>query len=316
MLAFILIAAMVSQQVPFDAIARELQKDPKAEMQEKAMKVLRDVPELPHERLPETAKAALAVSEPWKRDVRVPATGKDGRVLYTFGAGLATVVCAPLRICVLELQPGEQVLGEPHIGDSVRWNIAPAVSGVGSNATNLVIIKPKEAGLDTNLVVPTNRRAYYVRLLSRQEEYLPWVAFSYPDDEMAKWKPATVVAPPVTTEPDPRPVLVPAPTPPEPPVNPAENLNFAYEVTGGNEFLRPVRVFDDGRKTYIQMPNAAAVREAPILVVSGLDTDAEMVNYRVKENTYIVDRLFERGALVLGSGKKQQRVEISRGPQK
>ena len=38
-------------------------------------------------------------------------------------------------------------------------------------------------------------------------------------------------------------------------------------------------------------------REAPILVVSGLDADTEMVNYRVKENTYIVDRLFERYTL-------------------
>ena len=71
-------------------------------------------------------------------------------------------------------------------------------------------------------------------------------------------------------------------------------------------------MMDDGKKTYIQMPEGAAVREAPILVVSGLDSTAEMVNYRVKGSMYIVDRLFEHGALLLGSGKKQQRVDIIR----
>jgi type IV secretory pathway VirB9-like protein len=38
----------------------------------------------------------------------------------------------------------------------------------------------------------------------------------------------------------------------------------------------------------------------------------EIVNYRVKDNIYIVDRLFDRGALLLGIGKKADRVEIRR----
>jgi type IV secretion system protein TrbG len=64
-----------------------------------------------------------------------PATGEDGRVLYSFGAGLPVVVCAPLRVCIVELEPGEEMVGEPHIGDSVRWNISPAVYGAGESAT-------------------------------------------------------------------------------------------------------------------------------------------------------------------------------------
>ena len=73
-----------------------------------------------------------------------------------------------------------------------------------------------------------------------------------------------------------------------------------------------VRVFDDGKKTYIQISQAAKNREAPVLVVIGPDGKQEMVNYRVKEDLYIVDRLFERAALVLGSGKKARKVEIQR----
>jgi len=39
-----------------------------------------------------------------------------------------------------------------------------------------------------------------------------------------------------------------------------------------------------------------------------------MTNYRVREQTYIIDRLFDRAQLVVGTGKKTQKVEISRDP--
>jgi type IV secretion system protein VirB9 len=71
-------------------------------------------------------------------------------------------------------------------------------------------------------------------------------------------------------------------------------------------------VVDDGRKTFIQMSAGATVREAPVLVVVGAN-GPEMVNYRVKGDLYIVDRLFERGALILGVGKRQRRADIVRG---
>jgi type IV secretory pathway VirB9-like protein len=37
-----------------------------------------------------------------------------------------------------------------------------------------------------------------------------------------------------------------------------------------------------------------------------------MTNYRVQQQTYIVDRLFDHAQLILGAGKKAQKVEISR----
>lgn len=138
--------------------------------------------------LSQTELDALSVSESWMTEKQTPTPGKDGRVLYTFGAGLPTVVCAPLRVCILELEPGEKVISEPHIGDSVRWSIAPATSGQADLLTPMIVIKPRQAGLDTNLLVTTDRRAYYVRLISKSEEYLPRVAFSYPEDDNSKWK--------------------------------------------------------------------------------------------------------------------------------
>jgi type IV secretory pathway VirB9-like protein len=59
------------------------------------------------------------------------------------------------------------------------------------------------------------------------------------------------------------------------------------------------------------MPIETIHRELPVLVVKG-PNGSEMVNYRVKDNMYIVDRLFDRAALLLGSGKHQVKVELIR----
>lgn len=254
--------------------------------------------------LPKTAQEALAVGQAWMSEKHTPAPGKDGRVLYTYGAGLPTVVCAPLRVCVVELEPGEKLVGEPHIGDAVRWIIAPAGVGQADAVTPMIVLKPKQAGLDTNLLLTTDRRAYYLRLISKPEEYLARVAFAYPEDEVRKWQ-VHLAREEQRRKAEREAVQV-------APVESLENLYFDYRIESVDPHIRPVRVVDDGTKTFIQMTPNAAHREAPVLVVIGPD-GPEMVNYRLKGDMYIVDRLFERGALILGVGKKAQRAEIIRG---
>jgi P-type conjugative transfer protein TrbG len=258
--------------------------------------------------LSNTAQQAVQFSANWRAQQNAAAPGPDGRVLLAFGAGLPTVVCAPLRVCLIELQPGEKLEGEPQIGDSVRWNVSPATYGKGDESTAVLVLKPQMPGLDTNLLITTDRRAYYVRLVSKVEDYVSRVAFVYNDDDGGKkWKEhfaeqrreelAATHAPARGNS-----GLMIA----------IDQLHFDYQIKGGDESIRPRRVFDDGAKTYIQMSPEVTNREAPVLVVLGKDGKGEMVNYRMKDQTYIVDRLFERAQLVLGSGKKAQKVEIFR----
>jgi type IV secretion system protein TrbG len=252
-----------------------------------------------------TALAAVRVSEKWRGEPNQPAAGPDGRVLYSFGAGLPTVVCAPLRVCIIELEAGERIVGEPQIGDSMRWNISPAMYGAGDDATSVIVLKPTISGLDTNLLIATDRRAYYLRLISKPEEYVARVAFQYPEDDNArKWRQQIteqkLVARQAKRDSD------------SPAMLAVDNLNFGYRVSGNSEHLRPLRVYDDGAKTYIQMPAEIEHREVPVLLVMGADGKGEMTNYRVRQETYIVDRVFDRAQLVLGTGKKTQKVEISR----
>ena len=192
--------------------------------------------------LPATAKEALVVSQAWMTEKHVPAPGKDGRVPYTF------------------------------IGDAVRWMIAPATSGRPESATSMIVIKPQMTGLDTNLLVTTDRRAYYLRLISKSEEYLARVAFGYPEAEALRWKTHLLQEQQRKEELEASRVSG---------LESVENLYLDYHIMGGDDNMRPMRVIDDGRKTFIQMTPNAANREAPVLVVVGPD-GPEMVNYRVK----------------------------------
>lgn len=254
--------------------------------------------------LTKTAQEAVQMSAKWMAEHNQPIVGNDGRVLYSYGTGLPTVVCAPLRVCMIELQAGEKLVGEPQIGDSVRWNLSPAMYGAGNGATTVIVLKPQAPGLDTNLLITTDRRAYYLRLLSKPEDYVARVAFAYPDDEekQRKWQQHLA---------EEKAQQIKSTRIAELPQNTADSLCFSYRLKG-DDSIRPVRVFDDGKKTYIQIDQTAKNREAPVLVVIGPDGKQEMVNYRVKDDMYIVDRLFDRAELILGSGKKARKVEIER----
>ena len=95
------------------------------------------------------------------------------------------------------------------------------------------------------------------------------------------------------------------------------DLSFDYELSGSASW-KPVRVYNDGRKTIIEMPGTMQQTEAPTLLVvrkeGGLFTDDEtvLVNYRVQGNRYIVDTVFDRAILIAGVGSSQDRVTISR----
>lgn len=266
----------------------------------------RPKPELP---LTPTAQAAVLLSEKWLTEANSPAPGSDGRVVYSYGAGLPTIVCAPLRLCMVELQAGERLIGEPHIGDSVRWNISPALFGRGDTSTTIIVIKPQDTGLDTNLLLTTDRRAYYMRLLSKPDDYIARVAFRYPDDEIAdqRWKEHLARQEQEQLEATRITELSPMAI---------ESMNFNYSIKGGDNNIRPIQVFDDGQKTYIRMNPNTQYRETPVLVVVGSDGKGEMLNYRVKGDMYIADRVFEHARLVLGSDKKAKKVEIVRGKSK
>ena len=250
-------------------------------------------------------QAGLTYGEQNATTGSAPVAGAHGLITFPYGVNQISIVCAPLHVCDVALQPGEQV-NSVNVGDNVRWSIEPALTGSGADEVQHVIIKPREVGLDTSLVVATNRRAYYLRLRSHKTRYMPQVAFSYPEDAAVKFdllkarqqrevKEKTI---PQTTDYLPK-------------------LSFEYDVSGQAAW-KPVRVYNDGARTVIEMPPSITQTEAPILLLvrkeGGLFTEAEevLVNYSLQGHRYIVDTIFEKAVLVAGVGSHQDRVTIQR----
>jgi type IV secretion system protein VirB9 len=233
------------------------------------------------------------------------APGPDGRVLFTFGESLHTVVCAPLRVCDIELEAGEVIQGAPQLGDSVRWTVTAAATGEGAERREHVIVKPTLAGLETNLIIPTDRRMYHLLLVSGEAGFVSRIAFRYPDSE-AK----ALAAQRAALNAERREVTA------DFEAFQTDRLNFEYDVEvqkGGRRVpFVPVRVFDDGQRTFVQMPPTLEVSETPALFVVGRDGKDQLVNFRVRNGFYVVDRLFDEAALVAGVGRHQERVRIER----
>ena len=268
----------------------------------------------PHAELNFAAVSAAEVSRQWETGVATPTPGADGKVVYIFGQGMPVLVCAPLRVCAIELQAGEHLESQPQIGDSRRWEITPVLSGSGLDETPLLIVKPIEAGLETDLIVSTDRRTYVFRLISDPTRFVSRLAFQYPGEDATKWaafqvrqdaakRDAEAVAE-QAHEKDKRAGVVPLAE------NALDNLYFDYKLSGDAAY-RPQQVFDDGQHTYLIYSNDGRFRELPTLLIQ-VNGKSELVNFRVDGSRYIVDRLFDKAILVVGVGKKQTRVTIAR----
>lgn len=254
---------------------------------------------------PKETRAAV-LSRRWQNRAQMPVAGKDGAVHYLYGATLPSVVCAPLFVCTVELQPGEIITDMPFVGDTVRWLVTPSRIGSGATTATTIQIKPTDAGLITSMTVNTNRRSYTFKLVSTQKQWMPRVALDYPDDQDAKW--ADYLAN--------NPVRQQASGGRSGPGTGEIDMN--YTLGGDSPVWKPRHVYTDGFKTYIDLPAAAARTNAPSLVALAPDggwfskPTPQVVNYRQEGNRLVVDSVLQRAALVSGVGSGKVEVTITR----
>ena len=217
---------------------------------------------------------------------------------YSDGA-LYQIYAAPGQITDIALQEGEELvgLGPVAAGDTVRWIIGDTVSGAAAAKRVHILIKPTRADLTTNLVINTDRRTYHLELRATPATYMAAVSWTYPQDMLVALRAAKAE--------------VDRTAPIAAGIDPAA-LHFGYRIDGDATPWRPVRVFDDGRQTYVEFPQGIATAEMPPLFVRGADGNAELVNYRVQGRYLVVDRLFGAAELRLGGKKKPQVVSIVR----
>lgn len=169
-----------------------------------------------------------------------------------------------------------------------------ASSGGEDNTTPHALIKPTEVGLHTNLIVTTNRRTYYLTLVSNYSNPMLRIGL-YPQDVQHAFASAVGRG------------IRPGTPLPETAI---DKLDFNYRLSG-DRGLQPVRVFNDGTHTYLQMPQGMS--EIPVLFAVASDGGDTLVNYRFTGQYYVVDGVPASIALVQGSGRRQRCAAITRG---
>jgi type IV secretion system protein TrbG len=124
---------------------------------------------------------AIAIGKKWQTGSATskPVAGADGSISYVFGSGQTRIVCAVLQVCDVALQAGEQI-NNLNVGDP-RFTVEPSVTGSGQTQRLHLLIKALDVGLDSSLVVTTDRRTYHFRLKSTRDAFMPYVSFIYPD---------------------------------------------------------------------------------------------------------------------------------------
>ena len=222
--------------------------------------------------------------------------------LYPYTPGsLYQVYASPSQVTDIALQKGE-ALTSVSAGDTERWTVGDTVSGSGANEQVHILVKPMAAQLSTNAVITTTKRTYYLDLKSFADTYMAAVSWRYPHEALKQIKKALPIKARVTkasfktADIDVKP----------------EDLRFDYVIKGDNPNWRPTRVFDDGKKVFIEFPKSLALSEAPPLFVTDRKgKKSKLVNYRVNGEYYVVDRLFDFAELRLGE-KDQDVVRIER----
>jgi type IV secretion system protein TrbG len=206
---------------------------------------------------------------------------------------------APEQVSDITLQSGEALISVA-AGDTVRWIVGDTTSGSGPAKRTHILVKPSAPGLKTNLVISTDRRVYHLALESTERTAMAALSWNYPQDELMAIERAAADAEAG------RPVAEGLAL---------DRLNFDYRISGDDPDWRPLRAFDDGRQTFIAFPSNISVGEAPPLFVTGANGEAQLVNFRMRGDYYVVDRLFDAAELRLGE-KNQDIVRITRGGSK
>lgn len=200
--------------------------------------------------------------------------------------------CAVGMTTQIALAPGEGLIEDPHVGDSIEWRIT-------GGPTN-IYIKPVRPDITTSLSLVTNKRIYQFQLFSGStSDYEQMVSFHYPQEE-ARIHVAEIQAlhqqEAAAAQKQSQLVSM--------QLNPTD-LSFAYAIKGDASF-RPLNVFSDGKFTYLLMPSLQDLPAAFLVDGQGKLT---LVNYIKRGNYLVIERVASH--LMLKLGKEQVEITLT-----
>lgn len=273
----------------------------------------------------EILKALEASNNPKakKSAVSRPIVERPGEVRFVYGAGRPTVVCSLLHVCDISLEPGESVV-DVQTGDSARWVVGRSAHGSAQGMVEHVTIKPTDIGLESNLTIYTDKRSYSIDIKSSAKDFMPNVSFIYTEQSMQRYQniknellarkrnnelnlsaSGEELALADEDEYVSETAAIPGRKRAKSSVALLSGLDFNYQVSGDKEVI-PLRVFNDGKHTYVQMPQKLSEGMLPAIVevtqTHVFSEDATAVtNYRLQGNNFVIDGIPRHLRLFIGN---------------
>ena len=185
------------------------------------------------------------------------------------------VYCSPHYVTNIILQPGEGLVSLVS-GDRVRWKL----SKQSSKKRIYILVQPLKSGLITNIEIITNKRIYHIEAKSFKKLYHAAISWVYPENEFEKLTHQFELENKKKFNES---VDI-------------EHLCFNYKIKG-KAWFKPINVFDDGKKTYIQFSRTLNKTPPPLFILKANKEGELITNYKFVNNYYIVDKLFDKASL-------------------
>lgn len=222
--------------------------------------------------------------------LQTPEVWNGGTMYYDFDSDFTyEIYCQPYRVTDLILEPGEQVIEMPFLSEEKVWEIGAGVSRNGNIDTQHFFLKPAYSGLVTSFIIITDKRVYHMLLKSYKDCYMTQVKWKYPNSMPFNIK-STAMEERINK-------LSKESTG----VDPAY-LSFDYKMSYSvfkKPYWLPVRVYDDGKHTYIVMNETVLHMTSPVL----FNHKNERINYSVHKNVIVINELIEKVTMRVGREK-------------
>lgn len=209
----------------------------------------------------------------------------DDAVRYDYDPGSTyQVYCRPGFTTDVQLQKGEKVL-KITAGDKTNWEYRYMPANDGYH----LYISPVQMGLETNLIIITDKHNYQLRL-STDKQFYPIVRWNYPQEYYEVQDEKNIVME----------------------VKSVDQLDFNYSITQAESYpWTPETVFSDGFRTFIRMPQQQAEKYRPLLMIKK-GGKWMLAQYAIKNNAIVVGEVFNEAMLMIGNADNRKIVRINK----
>lgn len=191
---------------------------------------------------------------------------KDGKVY--------DVIVNSTSVTDIRLEGGESVSGNIALGEAENWMIETTMSVENGSETLHFLVRSEIDDGETVLIVPTNRRTYYFRLIATRGRSMIGVRFKYKSSDLLLTKGLNSSANyPISSK------------------NSniydvdVRNLSFSYRIESNSD-IAPISVFSNESSTFFQFdPRFVYQKSAPSLYLKR-GSKLELINYTIRGNLY------------------------------